>query len=235
MSGSIRLFVDAPLAAGSEVTTSAAQAHYLGHVMRRGPGDPVHLFNGREGEWLARIAALARDRAHLTVESLLRPQTPEPDLWLAFALLKRDATDLVVEKATELGASALFPMVTERTVAARVNEARLRAIATEAAEQSERLSVPVIHPPQRLPALLASWPPARRLVAGIERRAGALPRPASGPAGLLVGPEGGFTEAELDALGRLDFVEPVSLGPRILRAETAAIAGLVLLQADGRD
>lgn len=228
---SIRLFVDAPLAAGAEVAVSAGQAHYLGTVMRRAPGEPVRLFNGCDGEWLARIGALRRDRARLEIERKLRPQAAEPDLWLAFALLKRDATDLVVQKATELGASALLPVLTERTNAARVNEARLVAIAIEAAEQSERLTVPVIHPPCRLADLLASWPAGRRLFAAVERRLGPAIPFVEGPAALLVGPEGGFTETELDGLGRHTSVAAVSLGPRILRAETAAIAGLALLQA----
>ncbi len=232
MARSIRLFVDAPLGPGAEPEIAPGQAHYLAHVMRRGPGDPVRSFNGRDGEWLGRIASLRRDRPSLTIERQLRPQPPEPDHWLAFALLKRDATDLLVQKATELGASALIPVRSERTNAERVNEARLAAIAIEAAEQSERLSVPDIRPPQRLAALLAAWPAARPLFTALARGAAPPVSPMPGPAGLLIGPEGGFTEAELDALGRFPFVRPVSLGPRILRAETAAIAGLVLLQAE---
>ncbi len=231
MSGSIRLFVDAPLAAGAEVAASQGQAHYLGIVMRRAPGEAVRVFNGSGGEWLARIAALRRDRATLVIERQLRPQAAESDLWLVFALLKRDATDLLAQKATELGASALLPVLSERTNATRVNEARLAAIATEAAEQSERLTVPRIHPPRRLADLLASWPAGRTLFAAVERRPGPAIPFADGPAGLLVGPEGGFTHTELDALGRHKSVAAVSLGPRVLRAETAAIAGLVLLQA----
>ncbi|HET6183734.1 MAG TPA: 16S rRNA (uracil(1498)-N(3))-methyltransferase [Acetobacteraceae bacterium] len=235
MPGSIRLFVAAPLAEGAAVAATPEQARYLGAVMRRAVGDHVLLFNGADGEWLARIATLGRGAAGLIAERRLRPQRAEPDLWLVFALLKRDATDLVVQKATELGAAALFPLITERTNAARVNEARLAAIAAEAAEQSERLTVPAIHPPQRLAALLETWPPERPLYAALERTDGARPPPATGAAGLLIGPEGGFTPAELDALARVPFVRPVSLGPRILRAETAAFAGLALLQAEGRD
>ena len=232
MPGSIRLFVDAPLAEGAEIAASAGQAHYLGTVMRRSVDEPVRLFNGRDGEWLARIAALRRDRASLTVQSRVRRQSPEPDLWLAFALLKRDATDLLTQKATELGAAALIPVLTERTNAARVNLARLHAIATEAAEQSERLTVPAIHPPRGLSEMLASWPADRTLHAALARGSAPMLAPA-GPAGLLIGPEGGFTDRELDLLARHPSVAPVSLGPRVLRAETAAIAGLVLLQAPG--
>jgi 16S rRNA (uracil1498-N3)-methyltransferase len=231
MSGSIRLFVHAALATGAEVTATPGQAHYLGNVMRRAPGNPVRLFNGRDGEWLARIDALRRDRATLRVERRLRQQAPDSDLWLAFALLKRDSTDLLVRMATELGVGTFLPVLTDRTNAAQVNIARLASIATEAAEQSERLTVPPVHPPSRLPYLLAGWPTARTLFAAIERRGGPATPRAEGPAGLLIGPEGGFTDAEVDALGRHASVAPFSLGPRILRAETAAIAGLVLLQA----
>ena len=224
------------LSEGATVPASPAQAHHLGTVLRRGPGDPVRLFNGTDGEFAARIApprsgAARRDRCDFLVGARLRPQAPEPDLWLAFAPLKRDATDLVAEKATELGAAALLPVLTARTVAARVNLDRLTAIATAAAEQSERLTVPRIAAPVPLAALLADWPGGRVLVAALERQDAPAIAPASGPAGLLIGPEGGFTGAELDLLRRHAFVVAASLGPRILRAETAAIAGLALLAA----
>lgn len=231
MSGSIRLYVTNPLQAGADFDASAGQAHYLGTVMRRGVGDPVRLFNGADGEWQGRILSLKRDRARLGVEARLRPQAAEPDLWLVFAALKRDATDLVVEKATELGASALVPVFTERTNTGRLNEARLLAIATEAAEQCERLTRPAIMPPRRLVDVLHDWPAGRTLVAAVERRDAPPATRVDGPAALLVGPEGGFTEAELDALRSSPLVVSVSLGPRILRAETAAIVGLALLQA----
>jgi 16S rRNA (uracil1498-N3)-methyltransferase len=231
MPGSIRLFVDADLAPGAEIFATAGQAHYLGTVMRRGAGEILSLFNGRDGEWAARIQAIRRDRAVFVALEQIRPQGEEPDIWLAFAPLKRDATDLIVQKATELGAGALLPVATERTNTGRLNADRLRAIATEAAEQCERLTVPRIAPIARLADLLAAWPPERTLRAAVERAAAAPITPAPGPAGLLVGPEGGFTPAELDALGAAPFVVMASLGPRILRAETAAIVGLALLQA----
>jgi 16S rRNA (uracil1498-N3)-methyltransferase len=229
-----RLFVDTDLHTGAVFALAPAQAHYLGTVLRRGAGDPVLLFNGRDGEFRARLTELRRDRAAVAVESALRPQVAETDLWLAFALLKRDATDLVVQKATELGAAALLPVLTARTNAARVNESRLTAIATEAAEQSERLTVPIVHAPQSLAALLDGWPADRPLYAALERVPGTAPlRPIRGKAGLLVGPEGGLAPAELDALRNHPLVTPVQLGPRILRAETACLAGLALMQAPG--
>ena len=235
MTGSIRLHVTEQLRAGESITATAAQAHYLGTVMRRGPGDRLRLFNGRDGEFTARIASIRREHARLQVEQQLRPQMPEPDLWLAFALLKRDATDLVVQKATELGVAALLPIVTERSNTHRMNANRLAAVAVEAAEQCERLSVPELRAPQPLAALLAGWPANRPLFAAIERSAAPPIGPINGPRALLVGPEGGFTKAELDSLQQRTFVIPVSLGPRILRADTASIAGLALLQGvDGR-
>jgi 16S rRNA (uracil1498-N3)-methyltransferase len=229
-----RLFVDPDLHPGATFTLPPAQAHYLGTVLRRGAGDAVILFNGRHGEFRARLTELRKDRAAVEVASELRPQAPETDIWLAFALLKRDATDLVVQKATELGASALLPIITARTNAARVNDSRLIAIATEAAEQSERLTVPILRPPQSLATLLDSWPADRPLFAALERVSETAPlRAVRGKSGLLIGPEGGFAPSELDALRNHPLVTPVQLGSRILRAETACLAGLTLMQAPG--
>ena len=235
MTGSIRLHITAPLSEGDLVAASAAQAHYLGHVLRRGPGAGVLLFNGHDGEFAGRIETIARDRATLRVERQTRPQAPEPDLWLLFALLKRDATDLVVQKATELGVAALLPVVTDHSNTHRMNADRLTTIAIEAAEQCERLAVPVLHAARPLREVLADWPRDRRLFAAVERTEASPIRMYSGAAALLIGPEGGFSPAELDALQAHPFVTPVTLGPRILRAETACIAGLALLQGmDGR-
>jgi 16S rRNA (uracil1498-N3)-methyltransferase len=231
MSGSIRLFVTPSLTEGAAVAATPQQAHYLAHVMRRTVGDAVALFNGADGEWQARITTLRGDRATFAVAQHLRPQAPEPDIWLAFAPLKRDATDLLVQKATELGAAALLPVVTARTNAARINPQRLTAIAVEAAEQCERLTVPHIRDLTDLPTLLRDWPNERELVVAMERTRAPRVALTAGPAGLLVGPEGGFTERELDVLRSRPFVVPASLGPLILRAETAAIVGLALLQA----
>jgi 16S rRNA (uracil1498-N3)-methyltransferase len=232
-----RLFVAGDLRAGAEIAATAEQAHYLGTVLRRGSGDIVRLFNGTDGEWAARLTVTRRDRVSLTVETQPRPQRPESGPWLVFALLKRDATDLVIRQAVELGASRMLPVLTERTNAARVNEDRLRAIAIEAAEQSERLTIPPIDPPARLDAVLAVWPTGRRLFAAFERSwtggPSASVHTGGEPAGLLIGPEGGFTPAERELLRRFAFVTPISLGPFVLRAETAAAAGLALLLGTG--
>lgn len=231
MPGSIRLHVAAALAEGASITATPAQAHYLGTVMRREAGDEILLFNGRDGEFSAHIKTIGRGLATLCVRQQARAPEEEPDLWLAFALLKRDATDLVVQKATELGVAALCPVITARSNTHRMNADRLTAIAVEAAEQSERLTVPTLRPPRPLAALLADWPRDRRLFAAVERST--TPRMTSSPEprALLVGPEGGFAPAELDLLRAHSFVTLVSLGPRVLRAETACIAGLALLQA----
>jgi 16S rRNA (uracil1498-N3)-methyltransferase len=228
---SIRLFVTEALAAGAALAGSEAQAHYLAHVMRRKPGDEVVLFNGRDGEWRVRIDALSRKAVRFAPQVQLRPQVPEPDCWLCFALLKRQKTDLVVEKATELGVSVIQPVLTARTQADHVNLDRLRAIAIEAAEQCERLAVPEIRPPVSLAVLLGKFPADRGLFMADERRTAKLAGTALAPAALLVGPEGGFTEAEVEGIASHPFVTRVSLGARILRAETAAIAGLTLLLA----
>jgi 16S rRNA (uracil1498-N3)-methyltransferase len=236
---SIRLFVTNDLREGGAVPASAAQSHYLTQVMRRGVGDGVKLFNGRDGEWLARISAAARKAVNFEVLTLTCTQEAEPDCWLCFALLKRQKTDLVVEKATELGVSVIQPIITERTQADHVNLERLRAIAIEAAEQCERVSVPEIRAPMKLSQLLAGWPSERALFIADERRTGKIVRPladALQPIALMTGPEGGWTLAELDGIGaypRVTHAARVSLGARILRAETAVIAGLALLLAAG--
>ena len=226
-----RLFLPDDLAADVAVTLSDAQAHYLGRVMRMGPGEQLRLFNGRDGEWLARLDSIGRKQAVCLPETQLRPQAGDADIWLAFAPLKREATELVVEKATELGVSRLCPVFTDRTNTGRINAERWRAIAIEAAEQCERLSIPDIAEPVRLPALLANWPTDRPLAAAIERQPHAMLRPLGPSAGLLIGPEGGFASLEVELLRRHPFVVAVGLGPRILRAETAAIVGLALLQS----
>jgi 16S rRNA (uracil1498-N3)-methyltransferase len=221
MPGSIRLFVTSALAEGVEIAATPAQAHYVGHVMRRTAGSMVLLFNGVDGEWEACVATVRGEHATFVVESRLRRQAPAPDVWLAFAPLRRDPTGILVQKATELGVDAMLPVLTTRANTGRIKPPRLQAIAIEAAEQSERLTLPRIHDMVDLKTLLRHWPTERRLVVAMERTKAPRPCYEPGPVALLVGPEGGFTERELDA----------SLGPLILRAETAAIVGLALLQA----
>ncbi len=233
----IRLYVEDALAPGAVVAATEAQAHYLLNVMRLTAGGHVALFNGRDGEWRAEIAVPAKRRAVFTVDIRLRVQTPEPDVWLAFAPVKRG--EFTVEKATELGASALLPVRTRHTDIARVNLERLRANAVEAAEQCERLSVPDVRALCTFDEFLRDWPTSRALyfldetgrgqaIADVLGQAVTI---AKNAAGFLVGPEGGFAEFELDALRQLPSATPVSLGSRILRAETAALAALACWQA----
>lgn len=229
-----RLFLDAALAEGAELPGTAAQAHHLGTVLRRGAGDAVTVFNARNGEFAATIAHLRKDRCAFLLGAPRRAPAAEPDLRLVVAALKRDALDWVVEKATELGASAIQPVLTRRSVVDRVNTDRLAAIARGAAEQCERLSVPAVHGARPLQAVLDAWDGAPLLVAAERRGArpiGEVAARACLPCGWLVGPEGGFEAGELDDATRRAFVTPVALGPRILRAETAAVAGLAVLQA----
>jgi 16S rRNA (uracil1498-N3)-methyltransferase len=235
-----RLYVETGLAAGAAVALSPGQAHQLRAVLRLGPGDAVTLFNTRDGEWLARIVTMTRGGCTVAPEQLLRAQEDEGDLWLVFAPIKRARLDVLIEKATELGVSALCPVITAHTNVERLNPDRLAAIAREAAEQSERLTLPEIRPAVPLARLLADWPAGRRLVLCDETgaappAAAALAALPAGPRAVLIGPEGGFAESELDALRKLPFVCPVGLGPRVLRSDTAAIAGLAVVQSLGGD
>ena len=235
-----RLYVPDDLAAGQTVGLTAGQAHYLRHVMRLEPSQQVALFNGRQGEWLARIDGFGRGWCSLSLEAQTRPQAAEPDIWLAFAPIKRARLDFLVQKAVELGVASLQPVFTQYTDVRRVNTERMAANVVEAAEQCERLTLPAVGEPKTLAELLAEWPSARRLLVCAEAGtaeplqrvlAGAGAASGKAPWGLLTGPEGGFAPSELDALRNLPFVTPVSLGPRILRAETAAISALACWQA----
>lgn len=235
-----RLFVPDDLAAGRPLTLSPGQAHHLRSVLRLTPGAEVAAFNGRDGEWRGRLSELAKGRAVLEPLGRVRAPAAEPDLWLCFAPIKQARIDLIAEKATELGVSRLQPVLTRHTNVARVNVDRLRANAVEAAEQCARLSVPEVAEPVALARLLQDWPPQRPLLACVEAgHANPLTAVAAEldavAVAFLIGPEGGFAPAELDALADLPFCRMVGLGPRILRAETAAIAALACWQAAAGD
>jgi 16S rRNA (uracil1498-N3)-methyltransferase len=243
---SARLYVGQELRGGAEILLGEREAHYLRDVMRLEAGDGVAVFNGRDGEWYGVIAGLGKRGAKLIAREQRRPQSAELDLWLVFAPIKRTHIDLLAQKATELGVSALQPIATQHTAVERVNAERLTAIATEAAEQCERLSVPRVFPMVTSKELLARWPQERRLLLCAEVGAAMPIADALSshvgvgdrvPWAIMVGPEGGFARTELDALGKLPFVTSVGLGPRILRADTAALAALACWQAilgDGR-
>jgi 16S rRNA (uracil1498-N3)-methyltransferase len=235
-----RLYVTSALTSGGEAELNPGQAHYLRSVLRLAASAPVAAFNAADGEWLCRISEIGKGGVRLTVECQVRRAEPEADLWLLFAPIKRVRVDWLIEKATELGVSMFLPVWTARTQVERVNLERLRAHAIEAAEQSERLSVPELRGAERIDRVLAAWPAGRQLLVCDESGSGepisetAARRP-PGPAAILVGPEGGFDETELDAIGKLSFVIRVGLGPRVLRAETAALAAVAVFQAVAGD
>lgn len=231
-----RLFVEYDLEAGHAVPATSDHLHYLRNVMRRKDGESVTLFNGRHGEWLARIAYETKSRCMMIVEQRLREQRKPQDVWLLFAPVKATAMNNIARMATELGVGRICPVLTEHTDVTRVNAARLRANAVEAAEQSMRLNVPAVDEAASLAKLLREWDPARRIMLCAETgkarhvTAALSSVRAGGAWAVLVGPEGGFAQSELDALGKLPFVTPVRLGPRILRADTAVAAALVCWQ-----
>ncbi len=233
-----RLFVDQPLGPGETLVLEDAPANYLANVMRVKPGDPVMLFDDRTGEWLAAVADAGRRRVTLAVGERLRAREHVPDLWLLFAPIKKGRIDWLVEKATELGVARLQPVVTRRTVVERVNLDRLRAHVVEAAEQCDRTALPALAEPVALPRLLAGWTAERALLFADEAGGQPLAQAARpGPAAILTGPEGGFTDEERAAIRGAPGAAPVSLGPRILRADTAALAAVatwVALAGDWR-
>ncbi|HCX14932.1 MAG TPA: 16S rRNA (uracil(1498)-N(3))-methyltransferase [Rhodospirillaceae bacterium] len=230
----IRLFVNDSLAEGSCLTASNAQAHYLLHVMRCKPGQRVALFNGREGEWWAKVIFQTKRDVQYHVEKQSQVQDSTPALWLAFAPVKR--MDFIAEKASELGVTALLPVITQRTDIKRINTGRLQLHAIEAAEQCSRLSVPQVRSPESFDKFIASWPKGYRLYF-LDESGGGLPiakalmAARQEPCGFMTGPEGGFVQSELDVLRQLPFSRAIGLGPRLLRAETAAIAALACWQA----
>lgn len=248
MSVEPRLFIDTPLHAGAGLSLAKEEAHYLLTVMRRSEGDGVRVFNGRDGEWRAVVSEASRKTATLTVEAQLREQKRVPDLALYFAPVKRARTDFIVEKATELGAASITPVMTRRTIADKVRTDRLAANAKEAAEQTERLDLPAIGEPVSLDRLLDGWDETRKLIfcdeagedgekpwGGQQGRARPMlevlrEQERGGPWAILIGPEGGFDPAEREVLRSKSFCIPVTLGPRILRADTATAAALTLWQ-----
>lgn len=232
-----RLFVDEPLAPGAAFTLAREQANYLVNVLRLGPETRFYVFNGRDGEFEAHLAGGSRKAPGVAVGPQVRPQPTTGDLWYLFAPLKAARLDYMVQKAVEMGASRLMPVMTHRTVASRVNLDRMRANAVEAAEQCGILSVPDVAEDAPLARVLADWPAERAMIFCDEDAPENNPLAAlatlgkNAPLAVLIGPEGGFDDAEREKIANLPNVLRISLGPRILRADTAAVAALTLVQA----
>jgi 16S rRNA (uracil1498-N3)-methyltransferase len=227
-----RLYVEVPLAVGAVVTLPVAQSHYLAQVMRRQVGDRVRLFDGEHGEFAARLESVGKKAVVAAIEAQSGPQEVVPDLWLCFAPLKRGRIDWLVEKATELGVAKIVPVITRRTIVERINLDRLRAHVVEAAEQCGRTALPVLTAPVSLPEILYNWPADRHLYFADEAGGAAFSaaiRP--GPGAILIGPEGGFLREEAESVAQVAAAVRVSLGPRILRADTAAIAAIAIWQS----
>ncbi|WP_104491242.1 16S rRNA (uracil(1498)-N(3))-methyltransferase [Paracoccus denitrificans] len=230
----IRLFIDHPLAEGQGIELNADQSHYLSSVMRQGAGDEILVFNGQDGEWLARIERIAKRGGALGALRQTAPQLNPPDLWLVFAPIKKARTDFIVEKAAEMGTARILPVQTDHTNSERIRQDRLQAHAVEAAEQCGGTHVPEVCDLVPLSRLLDGWDAGRRILWADEALAGpaqvlsGLPR---GPWAILIGPEGGWSESERKRLSAMDCVTRIALGPRILRADTAAVASLALWQA----
>ncbi|MEN9409050.1 MAG: hypothetical protein RL216_1024 [Pseudomonadota bacterium] len=234
MDAKVRLYVDQPLAAGQAVALGAEQAHYLFAVMRLGKGAAVSLFNGRDGEWRAEVAEAGKRGGVLVCDAQTRALLMPPDLWLMFAPIKKARTDFIVEKAVEMGARRILPVQTRHTNSERIRQDRLQAHAVEAAEQCGGTYVPDVADLVALDRLLAGWGAERRILWCDESLVGVsegLAGAERGPWAILIGPEGGFSEGEKAKLRSMPQVMPVSLGPRILRADTAAVAALALWQA----
>lgn len=237
---SIRLFVEESLSDGGSITLEKDQSHYLANVMRCKHGTEVALFNGRDGEWAAEISDIHKRAVTLSLLSCKREQTAEPDLWLVFAPIKKARLDFIAQKATELGVSHLQPTYTRRTIVDRVKTERLHANAVEAAEQCERLTVPSIAEPTKLDTILKDWPTDRKIMFCDETLSGDAAHTALAKAGnkntgepwaIIIGPEGGFDDTERKAITEHPNTTVVALGPRVLRADTAAMAAISLWQS----
>jgi 16S rRNA (uracil1498-N3)-methyltransferase len=233
--GEARLFVEAKLLECARPPLTPAQSHYLLHVMRARIGDRVRLFNGRDGEWMARMTEATRRDCAVECEAKVAEQASDDDLWLVFAPIKKTPGDYLAQKATELGVAVLQPVITRHTIVHRVNTDRMRANAIEAAEQSGRTTVPEIRAPIELPRLLVEWQRERRLLfcdeAGAPPIRDVLTNQTASAWGIITGPEGGFDDAEREMIRALPSTAPASLGKRILRADTAALAALAIWQA----
>lgn len=233
-----RLFIDAPLEEDDEIVIDAAQASYLVRVLRLKAGAQVKLFDDRTGEWLAELAHIGKRDAVLRIEGKLRDREQVPDLWLCFAPIKKGRIDWLAEKACELGVAKLVPVRTQRTIIGKIKPGRLKAHIIEAAEQCERTALPELADLVSLETLLADWPADRTLFYAAERGGGSFRKALvahDGPAAILIGPEGGFTEDEDAAIKAVANAVPISLGPRILRADTAALAAISLWMAGRGD
>jgi 16S rRNA (uracil1498-N3)-methyltransferase len=231
-----RLYVTGDLGPGVSTTPEASQSHYLANVLRMGEGSELLVFNGRDGEWLARVALKSKKAVELTAIEQTRPQPPRPDLAYCFAPLKQGRLDYLVQKAVEMGAGVLQPVITQHTQVTKIGSDRILANAIEAAEQCGILAIPEVREAAKLERLLGSWDKDRRLIFCDEDSSTNNPLPAlkgiaANKLGLLVGPEGGFSDDERRQLRALPFVTAIPLGPRILRADTAAVAALAVIQA----
>lgn len=235
MNAKIRLYVDQPLGQAQTVALSREQAHYLFGVMRQGVGAHIALFNGMDGEWLSEVAEAGKRGGVLSCLEQSKPLQLPPDLWLLFAPIKKARTDFIVEKAAEMGAAKIMPVQTDFTNSERIRQDRLQAHAIEAAEQCGGTFVPEVAELQKLDRMLGDWPSDRHLIFADESLVGARAAIEAAPLvekwAILIGPEGGFSEVERNRLRDLPFVTPVSLGPRILRADTAAVAAMTLFQS----
>ena len=233
MDAKIRLYVEHPLGVGQSVPLDRAQAHYLFGVMRQDVGASVLLFNGHDGEWYARIAQAGKRGGELVCEVQTKPLQMPPDLWLCFAPIKKARTDFIVEKAAEMGAARIVPMQTEFTNSGRIQRDRLQAHAVEAAEQCGGTYVPQVDDLTRFDRLLAGWDTARRIMfcdEALATASTATRMSGAGPWAIFIGPEGGFSPREREKLNSLACAVPVALGPRILRADTAAVAAMTIWQ-----